>query len=234
MNHKQTCWVNGYSLTCNYLWHAAKAQIKAAQTVRHPRESHFLACRVMCAFTLEAYLNHVGSIVEPTVWTDERGFFSPRNQYPGTKGKIDFLVEHAAFTMNKQDRPYTTLCELLSFRDVVAHGRTEWISEDVKCDRKGFPSFPISLIKREMTWALVEKALQDTQSFIESFHAHLRLRFPEESRLHPDPLGPILGHQQATMESTDEESREAQARLEAEIEQALARLESDRSESKET
>ena len=59
----------------------------AAKTLSRPRETYFLTCRVMCAFTLEAYLNHAGSIVDSTRWAKERRFFACNTPYPGTRDK---------------------------------------------------------------------------------------------------------------------------------------------------
>ena len=227
MNEPRKCRVHGYSLTCAYLWQAAEAQMIAAKTLSRPRETYFLTCRVMCAFTLEAYLNHAGSIVDSTRWAKERRFFACNTPYPGTRGKMDFLIEHTAFTVNKKRSPYQTLCALLSFRDIVAHGRTEWISQDAKVDRKGLPQFSTFRMRKEMSYELAQKALRDTKLFLESFQAHLRLKFPDDRRLDPDPLGPLLGYQTGNVEFDVQQAAADDERLLLEIEQALTTCKSE-------
>jgi hypothetical protein len=67
-----------------------------------------MAGMVMAYFTFEAYLNFVGSSVEPTAWKDERDFFS-KGQYRGTQGKLKLLCEKYQIKVDRDKRPYLTL-----------------------------------------------------------------------------------------------------------------------------
>ena len=80
----------------------------------------------MAYFTFEAYLNFVGSSVEPAAWKDERNFFS-KDQYRGTQGKLKLLCEKYEIKVDPDKRPYLTVRELGWLRDYLAHGKPDII-----------------------------------------------------------------------------------------------------------
>lgn len=71
-----------------------------------------MAYTVMLAFTFEAMLNFMGHKLIPN-WKERQGMKSKRDQ----------IFNHLKMTPKMDRRPYSTIEELRSFRDYVAHGK---------------------------------------------------------------------------------------------------------------
>jgi len=79
--------ITGQGFTHQYLWNCATTLLTQPET-KSPKDMYYaMAGMVMAYFTFEAYLNFVGSSVEPAAWKDERKVFSKR-PYRGTEGKL--------------------------------------------------------------------------------------------------------------------------------------------------
>jgi hypothetical protein len=110
------------------LWHASKCVLEAGLASEKGSSWQFLSSIVLTAFTFEAYLNHVGAglldcwkSIEPLA----------------PLGKFDLLCEilEVAFPAGKGARPLQTIIKLQSFRNTMAHGKTEIVRpKPVKCD----------------------------------------------------------------------------------------------------
>ena len=68
--------ITGEVFTHQYLWNCATTLLAQPETKSSKDMYYQMAGMVMAYFTFEAYLNFVGSSVEPTAWKDERKFFS--------------------------------------------------------------------------------------------------------------------------------------------------------------
>jgi hypothetical protein len=107
------------------LWHASECVLAAG--IEHPRGSswQFLSSIVLTAFSLEAYLNHVGPQVLSCWRSLER--LSPNS-------KLELLCEALKVGLpgTKGERPLQTISELFRFRNTLAHGRSETIIPEPK------------------------------------------------------------------------------------------------------
>jgi len=99
-------------------WLLRKAQEEAAGSVFQLRAS-----LLFTAFTLEAYLNHIGEKIF-LCWADlER--LSPRQKLNVIAERLDVKVDYGR-------RPWQIVKELFAFRNAVAHGKTENLTESEK------------------------------------------------------------------------------------------------------
>ena len=104
------------------LWHASKCVLEAGRLERRGSSWQFLSSLVLTAFAFEAYLNHVGPHVL-ACWQDLK-------QLPPLS-KFALLCEilKVDFPGGRGARPIQTLSELFAFRNTVAHGKTEKLTE---------------------------------------------------------------------------------------------------------
>ena len=125
----------------------------------------------MAYFTFEAYLNFVGSSVEPAAWKNERKFFS-KKPYRGTQGKLKLLCEKYEIKLNPDERPYLTIRELGCLRDYLAHGKPDRYMSEVDVEEGKVPDLFGNLkIYDLVTRERADRTLQDTEEFIEYLHA---------------------------------------------------------------
>ena len=77
---------------------------------------------VFSAFSIEAYLNHLGtSLVE--FWDTIERKLSPRE-------KLDLLAGILRIELDYGNRPFQTFTKMFAFRNALAHGRTESLTQD--------------------------------------------------------------------------------------------------------
>jgi hypothetical protein len=101
-----------------YAYHFAIARRALKDAEKAPKSIKFnaITCFVFCAFTLEAYLNHLGSL-RGRGWADfER---SP------VLAKLRWLSDQFHVEWNYEEGPIETLRQVVRFRNAMAHGRTE-------------------------------------------------------------------------------------------------------------
>jgi hypothetical protein len=141
-----------------------------------------MAGMVMAYFTFEAYLNFVGSSVEPAAWKDERKVFSKR-PYRGTEGKPKLLCEKNKIKLNRDKRPYLTVREAGWLRDYLAHGKPDHYALEVDVEEGKAPDMFGGLkIYDLVTREKADRTLQDTEEFIEYLHGKLA-----KKRKRPNP-----------------------------------------------
>ena len=73
-----------------------------------------MASLMFTAFTLEAYLNHIGQHI--FICWDDLEQLSPQK-------KLNIIVEKLQLEKDDSIRPFQTIKELLKFRNAVAHGK---------------------------------------------------------------------------------------------------------------
>jgi hypothetical protein len=140
-----------------------------------------MAGMVMAYFTFEAYLNFVGSSVEPDAWKDERKFFS-KQPHRGTDGKLKFLCEKYQIKVDPNKRPYLTVQEAGWLRGYLAHGKPDRYVSEVDAEEGKVPDMFGGLkIYDLVTREKAKRTLQDTEEFIEYLHSELAAK-----RKHPN------------------------------------------------
>jgi hypothetical protein len=78
-----------------------------------------LSALTMACFAIEAFANHVGKHLFPSWDTIERGV-SP-------SGKLKMFIEMKGMEIKYEEAPFNMVHELLKWRNLIAHGRTEKI-----------------------------------------------------------------------------------------------------------
>lgn len=186
--------ISGESYTHKILWATTKHQIEVAKQFPNKSKFFHLTSMVMTFFTLEAYLNYLGDLIDPITWKNEKEFFSKR-PYIGTIGKLDFLIEKCG--MRKYDRgkrPFQTLKQLKRIRDFLAHGKPEKFKAKVKYLENKFPDYVESYIEKNISERKANRALEDTEQVINELHMAAKAKFPN-SNLSQQPLNGSLGFQ---------------------------------------
>lgn len=97
------------------MWHTSFCLLEKGQ--KEPKGSfhQFMASLVFTAFTLEAYLNHIGSKIF-SCWGDlER--LSPRE-------KMNVIAERLGVKVDYGKQPWQVMKKLFQFRNDIAHGKS--------------------------------------------------------------------------------------------------------------
>jgi len=166
---------NGETFTHRVLWDCCRQQMKAATNATKGARSFHIAAMLMAYLAYEAYLNYVGSRVAPDAWENEQDFFS-QTGYRGTEGKLRKILEVCGLKQpNKGNRPYQTLSELKSLRNFLAHGKLDsYQTEQIHHRDIEPPLFPQDTLDKSVTPKKAERALEDTEKFIEFLHESIR------------------------------------------------------------
>lgn len=95
------------------------------RAVREKRGSYhqYLACITFTAFTLEAFLNHIGEELFES-WRDDLEQIS-------VKGKIRIISDKVGLRVDYGEMPWQVVPELVAFRNKVAHGKNERLFEEI-------------------------------------------------------------------------------------------------------
>jgi hypothetical protein len=94
------------------------------QAKKELKGSYFqiISSLMFTAFTLEAYLNHIGKIAF-TCWDDLESL--------PPKKKLNLLAEKFGVKTDYSKRPFQTIKRLIDFRNAVAHGKTKILKSEV-------------------------------------------------------------------------------------------------------
>lgn len=96
----------------------------AERLKRDERDGIFLqmmAALVMTAFSLEAYLNFLGS-QKVANWNDRMAI----------SGKLKTLCDEFGVAQDETDRPFSTVAELVALRNTLAHGKPQIIDTKIE------------------------------------------------------------------------------------------------------
>jgi hypothetical protein len=103
------------------MWHASYVMLDKAK--KDPEGSYYqlMASLIFTAFTLEAFLNHIGQSIFKC-WSDlER--LSPSR-------KLNLIAEKLEIEKDDGKRPFRTVSKLFKFRNDVAHGKTVYLKSE--------------------------------------------------------------------------------------------------------
>jgi len=159
--------------TYAYLYITAWNSFDAAQVSELGRNHHLLSANIFSAFTLEAYLNHLGKlkcdawdILEPTLRTEQ---------------KLQLIAMTIGAAVDRGKRPFQSWTEIFRLRNFFAHGKTQEIQDVIQDPLPRDAYFP-SLDPKEITRISIDatkKILEDMQCIIEFLHRSAGL--PEHS-----------------------------------------------------
>ncbi|HEP8042914.1 hypothetical protein ACOWPK_19725 [Pseudomonas aeruginosa] len=150
--------------TFAYMFIGAKMMLEQAERDKDGQLYNLVSCLIYCAFTIEAYLNHLGKLKYKNWEKTER-------KHPKLK-KYIMLCAQAGVEPDFTQRPYSTLSELFAFRDKMAHGKTtvENITKEIE-----LPSTS-SRFTTEAEWQNfssienAKRAIQDTEDLVKELH----------------------------------------------------------------
>jgi len=168
------------------IWRAAVAIVGQEGGLADPERS--MAAGVLSAFSLEAYLNHVGAILFDC-WDDLERL--------GWKAKLLLIGETLGVKINLGAAPFHALPDLFKFRDALAHGKTR--SAKVQ-DLPLAPDFAHSdaalmelIEKAQLRWerqcepATIRKWMEAVRAVVNEIHATL-VRHPRAPRVEGFPF----------------------------------------------
>ncbi len=108
------------------MWHASYVLLYKGQADERGSTWQFMASLTFTAFTLEAYLNHLGAKIFQC-WDDVESL-SPQK-------KLNLVCEHLGVKPDYSCPPYQTVKHLFKFRNEIAHGKSVTIElkEQIRC-----------------------------------------------------------------------------------------------------
>lgn len=147
------------------LWHTSWSLLKQGQSQEEGSYHQFIGSLVFTAFSLEAYLNHIGPKVFRNWAALER--LAPRE-------KLDIIAEKIGLHVDYGKQPWGIMKELFGFRNDVAHGKSIKIADEQivslgedDCMR----AFAQTRWERFCTRRNAEKARKDVEEMVEALHA---------------------------------------------------------------
>ncbi|MCP4701892.1 MAG: hypothetical protein GY862_34295 [Gammaproteobacteria bacterium] len=122
-----------------------------------------------CAFSLEAYLNHLGEA--------KISYWDQIERIP-TMGKLAIFHKHLDIKPDYSRRPYQTIRELWKFRNYMAHAKTGYESETWE-QPIGVPinrEYPKMKWEKYCTIANAEQAFEDIKKIITELHTKAKMQ----------------------------------------------------------
>jgi hypothetical protein len=102
------------------LWHGSRVLLERGEAEAKGSSWVYMSSLLLTAFTLEAYLNHIGQQLFTSWATLE--VLSPL-------GKLEVVCEKLGLSFPADQRPRQSIDELFRFRNALAHGKTVTITE---------------------------------------------------------------------------------------------------------
>lgn len=102
-------------------WHTSRTFFELGQKNREGSYHQFLGSIVFTAFTLEAFLNHVGETLFKS-W--------PELEKLKPKGKINVIAERLELEVDYGTLPWQVVPEIFGVRNKVAHGKNELLEDE--------------------------------------------------------------------------------------------------------
>ena len=146
------------------MWHASSVMLRQAK--KDPDGSYYqlMASLIFTAFTLEAFLNHIGQTIFKC-WKDLEQLSPSR--------KLNIIVEKLGVEKDDGKRPFQTVSKLFKFRNDVAHGKTVYLKsgEQIQVMDDKFDEYmhkPIEAAwEKYCTLRNAERAREDVESIIQ-------------------------------------------------------------------
>jgi hypothetical protein len=150
------------------MFHASHVMLYKAEKDVGGSYYQLMASLIFTAFTLEAYLNHIGERI--FVCWDDLEQLSPQR-------KLNVIAEKMGIERNEGERPYQTIKELFKFRNEVAHGKSVFLKSDdhivgTNTEIDKYMSEPLEpKWKRYCSLKNAKRAREDVKNVITEFHA---------------------------------------------------------------
>jgi hypothetical protein len=160
-----------YVVTYGRLLQVARQSLKQAQTVKEGSFHNLVSSIVFSAFSLEAYLNHLGSSLRPPGWVD---------RWPISK-KLECILQRVGLTPDLSKRPFSSFDAMFRFRNLIAHGRTEEVTDDYETyldNERSLVWGPMTEWELTCTHDNAERFLSDAKAMITAIHERTGLDMP--------------------------------------------------------
>ena len=147
--------------TFGYLHSAADWALEQAEGTEEGKFYNCMSSIILSAFCIEAYLNHIGSILLP-YWDDEiKKGLSIHN-------KLKIICHHLNLVPDFSHRPFQSFKQIVKFRNLMAHATSEKISDKgIQFVRDGERvKYPETWWVKHSTLEIAKRWLADTESII--------------------------------------------------------------------
>jgi hypothetical protein len=154
---------------------------------------------VFAAHSLEGYLNFIGDKILPELWQKEREIEG------GFEGKLARILQECGLNkFEKGRRPYSTVTELTTLRNNLAHPKTKKQPKRRKIYPEGKepPLFPKPYLATLVTHEKALRARDDVKCIVDRIHAAVVAKFPA-LHLGDDGLEGIIGQHSYTARRAD-------------------------------
>ena len=153
------------------LWHTSRCLLKQGQNQEEGSFHQFMGSLVFTAFSLEAYLNHIGPRIFGNWMALER---------LGPQEKLDKIAERIGLCVDYGKRPWGIMKELFGFRNDIAHGKSIKIAEEQivplgkedDCIRR----FAQTKWEKFCTRQNAERARKDVEQIVTALHAKAEIK----------------------------------------------------------
>jgi len=148
--------------------HASHVILEKAEEDLEGSFYQIMASLIFTAFTMEAYLNHIGQHTFKC-WDDLEGRLSP-------KSKLNLITEKLQILTDYGKRPWQTFSDLFRFRNSVAHGKSELLKSDNQIRLvddtldKHMHEFLETEWEKYCTAENAKQALEDVETIIKAVH----------------------------------------------------------------
>ncbi len=151
--------------TFSLLWNTSRVLLQKGLEEEAGSAYQFMASMIFSAFTLEAYLNHVGAKLLPAGWQE--------HQWLGPMDKLQLIAKTVRVAVHPGRRPWQGAKKLLDFRNALAHGRTETITKSSQVPLAHAPA-NMFLLKtkweKQFTKSSAERGQEDVTTIIQLIH----------------------------------------------------------------
>ena len=104
-------------------WATAGCLLDRAEREKKGSYHQYLACIRFTAFTLEAFLNHIGEELFES-WRDDL-------EQTNVRGKIRIIADKVGLKVDWGETLWQGVAEIIAFRNKVAHGKNERLFEEL-------------------------------------------------------------------------------------------------------
>ena len=178
MSKKKQCSGRREVNTYVYLHDAAKNCIMRGAEEEDGSMFMFMSSLVLTAFTLEAYLNHVGPILIEEEWEK-----IAKDRSKDVWDKLNIIHGKLNLKIDLSRQPLQTVKKLFTFRDLLAHGKTEKLNGKINYN----PIRPFSEQdilqtewEKDCTSSFAERAIADVSDVITTIHKTVKADKPKE------------------------------------------------------
>ena len=164
MKSKATVHVKRMMPTYSRLRGIAWRSLKLAEQNIKGRESNCVISMLFCAFSLEAYLNHIGA-KHFNRWEVMKEKLSPQD-------KLILITDEIGVNVDFSRRPFQTFKKVFKFRNWMVHAKTEEIEfkGELILDEDEKPPKPLAEWEKWVKLSTAQRFDEDSKAIIKLLH----------------------------------------------------------------